>query len=184
MNALRLVRPVDSSTLLRWRNQPEVARYMFTDHVISPEEHEAWFARALSREDAYYWIITADGEDVGMVSVTDIDRRHGTGAWAFYIAEEVRGRGIGAFTEYTLLNIVFDELGLRKLIGEVLVCNPQVLAMHERFGFVCEGVLRAHVLKGGEALDVYRIGILREEWAGVREIHRAALLEKGIAVAS
>jgi UDP-4-amino-4,6-dideoxy-N-acetyl-beta-L-altrosamine N-acetyltransferase len=52
--ALRPVTEEDAPTLLRWRNQPEVARQMFTDHTIGPEEHAAWLARALARDDAIY----------------------------------------------------------------------------------------------------------------------------------
>jgi UDP-4-amino-4,6-dideoxy-N-acetyl-beta-L-altrosamine N-acetyltransferase len=181
MNALRPIAAEDSPILLRWRNRPEVARFMYTDHMISPEEHADWFARALTRSDARYWIIASESEEVGLVGVTEIDRRHGTCSWAFYIAESsARGHGIGAFTEYTTLNLAFDELGMRKLSCEVLASNPTVVNMHERFGFVREGLFRAQILKDGEALDVHRLGLLREEWAQVRETHRAALLEKGI----
>jgi UDP-4-amino-4,6-dideoxy-N-acetyl-beta-L-altrosamine N-acetyltransferase len=181
MNALRVVTRADSPLLLRWRNRPEVVRFMYTDHVISTKEHAAWFERALTRDDAMYWIITTGGSDVGLVNVSDIDRRHGTCSWAFYIAEEsARGRGIGAFTEYTVINFVFDELKLRKLNCEVLATNQAVVAMHERFSFVSEGLFRAAILKNGEPVDVHRLGLLHNEWAEVRESHRRALLAKGI----
>jgi len=181
MNVLRPIAPDDSPTLLRWRNRPDVARFMYTDHVISPDEHSDWFARALTRTDAQYWIIVAEGQDVGLVSVTEIDREHETCSWAFYVADaSARGHGVGAFTEYTTLNVVFDDLGTRKLSCEVLASNPTVVQMHERFGFVREGLFRAQVLKAGKAADVHRLGLLREEWADVRETHRVALLEKGI----
>ena len=36
----------DRDRLLAWRNQPEVARWMYSDHVISPDEHARWFAAA------------------------------------------------------------------------------------------------------------------------------------------
>jgi UDP-4-amino-4,6-dideoxy-N-acetyl-beta-L-altrosamine N-acetyltransferase len=181
MNELRPLAPADAPTLLRWRNLPEIARHMYTDHTISPEEHEAWFERALKRDDARYWVIVADGVDVGVVNLTEIDSRRRTCSWAFYIAEAAaRGKGAGAFTEYTTLELVFSELGLRKLSCEVLASNPDVLAMHERFGFVREGRFREQVLKGGEPVDVHRLGILAREWSEARDGHREALLEKGI----
>jgi UDP-4-amino-4,6-dideoxy-N-acetyl-beta-L-altrosamine N-acetyltransferase len=181
MNELRPLTAEDSPTLLRWRNLPEIARYMYTDHTISPEEHAAWFERTLERDDARYWIIAADGIDVGLVNVTDIDPRHRTGSWAFYIADpSARGKGTGAFTEYTILELVFSELGLRKLSCEVLASNPAVVAMHERFGFVHEGCFREQILKAEGPVDVHRLGILSREWSQARDAHREALLEKGI----
>lgn len=181
MNELRPLTPEDSPTLLRWRNLPEIARYMYTDHAISPEEHAAWFDRTMNRDDARYWIIVADGVDVGVVNITDIDPHHRTCSWAFYIADPAaRGKGTGAFTEYTILESVFSEMGMRKLSCEVLASNPAVLAMHERFGFVREGCFREQVLKAEGPVDVHRLGILAREWSQAREGHRETLLEKGI----
>lgn len=169
--------------LLRWRNLPEIARFMYSDHAITPQEHAAWFQRARTREDARYWVITTDGIDVGLVNLVDIDNHHGTASWAFYIADSAaRGKGVGAYTEYTLLEVVFGEMALRKLSCEVLASNPAVRAMHERFGFVREGCFREQIAKPGGPVDVHRLGILAREWQQVRELHRAALLEKEIIV--
>lgn len=180
VNALRPVTAEDSGRLLRWRNRPEISRFMLTDHTISIEEHAAWFAAALLSEQAHHWIVLHGGEEVGLVSVSEIDRRQGTCSWGFYIVERARGRGVGAFAAYSALNIVFGELGLRKLSAEVLASNSTSLALHERFGFTREGVLRAHIIKSDQAIDVLRMGILSQEWAAVRESHRVALMEKGI----
>jgi UDP-4-amino-4,6-dideoxy-N-acetyl-beta-L-altrosamine N-acetyltransferase len=181
MNELRPLTPDDAPTLLRWRNLPEIARYMYTDHAISPEEHAAWFDRALTRDDARYWIIAADGVDVGLVNLTGIDPVQRTCSWAFYIADPAaRGKGTGAFTEYTILERVFSEMGFRKLSCEVLASNPAVLAMHERFGFVREGCFREQIQKAEGPIDVHRLGILSREWDRARDGHREALAGKGI----
>jgi UDP-4-amino-4,6-dideoxy-N-acetyl-beta-L-altrosamine N-acetyltransferase len=181
MNELRPLTAEDSPTLLRWRNLPEIARYMYTDHTIPPEEHAAWFERTLQRDDARYWIIVADGIDVGVVNLTEVNLRHRTGSWAFYIADPAaRGKGTGAFTEYTMLELAFSEMELRKLSCEVLASNPAVLTMHERFGFVREGCFREQILKAEGPIDVHRLGILSREWSKARDTHREALLEKGI----
>ena len=36
--------------------------------------------------------------------------------------------------------------------------------MHERYGFILEGVLRKNILHDNERLDVYCLGITKEEW--------------------
>ena len=41
---LRRLRPDDRDRLLAWRNAPEVAAYMYSDHEITAEEHARWFA--------------------------------------------------------------------------------------------------------------------------------------------
>lgn len=182
--ALRPLQEADSAMLLAWRNSPEVSRFMYTEHRIGEREHAAWLARALHREDARYWIITDDGRDVGLASVTEIDRTQRTCSWAIYLGDPaVRGRGLGAFTTYSVLCHVFDELGLRKCSCEVLATNPAALAMYERFGFVREGRLREQILKSDGPVDVHRLGILDREWVAAREGHRQRLEREGILTA-
>ena len=45
---LRDVTDADRDRLRDWRNQPDVARWMYTDAVIGPEDHARWFAAALA----------------------------------------------------------------------------------------------------------------------------------------
>lgn len=179
--ALRPLTEADAPTLLAWRNSPEVARFMYTDHKISHEEHVAWLARAVSREDARYFVITAAGSEVGFASITDLDAAHGTGSWAIYLGDPLaRGRGLGGFTTYSILNYAFDDLRLRKLSCEVLASNRSALGMYERFGFVREGLFREQIMKAEGAIDVHRLGILDREWAAIREGHRRRLIQNGL----
>ena len=179
--ALRPLTADDAAMLLRWRNSPEVSRFMYTDHLITPDEHAAWLDGALGRADARYWVMTCDAVDVGFATLTDIDRRQGTASWALYIGEpNVRGSGMGAFTTYTVLEYAFGQLRLRKLSCEVLGTNTTAFAMYESFGFVREGRFREQILKPDGPVDVYRLGILTREWDGIRDHHRARLMERGI----
>ncbi len=162
---LRALRPDDKARLLAWRNSPEVAAYMYTDHQISQDEHERWFAGIEGDPRRAYWIIEMDGEPVGLANFYDIDRRHGRGAWAYYLAEpSVRGRGIGGYVEYLMIDKAFGEIGLQKLWCEVLDTNKGVVRMHQRFGFQEEARFRRHVVKNGEYVDVLGLGLLAEEW--------------------
>ncbi len=66
---LREVKPEDEELIRGWRNLPEVARYMFTDHCIAPDEHARWFKEVLNDPQRRLWIISAEGEDVGAVNL-------------------------------------------------------------------------------------------------------------------
>ena len=96
------------------------------------------------------------------------------------LALGLRGKGIGSFAEFSVLRIVFDELQLQKLCGEVLASNLAVLNMHKKFGFVQEGLFRKHVLKGGDFADVVCISILREEWDAKKAEIELKLRVKGV----
>ena len=63
---LRPVRPEDKDRLLTWRNSPDVAAYMYSDHQITPAEHDRWFSGIEGDERRAYWIIQMDGQPVGL----------------------------------------------------------------------------------------------------------------------
>ena len=155
----------DIARVLAWRNQPEVARYMYTDHSISRAEHARWFGTALSSPDRIYWIIELDGQPVGLANLYDISDRHRRAYWAFYLADPaVRGRGVGSYTERFVIQHAFRELDLNKLCCEVLSSNDAVVQMHQRFGFQVDGTLRQHIWKQDHFEDVVAMSLLRSEW--------------------
>ncbi|OQW34119.1 MAG: hypothetical protein A4E20_11840 [Nitrospira sp. SG-bin2] len=162
--SLRPVVESDRDQLREWRNLPHVRKFMFTDHVIGPEEHAAWFAKALTRDDAKYWIIEVDGQGVGMASVIRIDRANQHCSWGFYIAEQsATGKGVGTFVDQWIIRYVFDTLGLNKLHGEVIGDNP-IMRIHEKLGMRRDGCLRQHIFRDGKFLDLHMVSILRDDW--------------------
>lgn len=169
MVTLRELLRADSDMLLEWRNLPAVAQYMYTDHIITPDEHRKWFAAIHGDVCRKYWIVVLDGSDVGLANLYAIDRHHRRAYWAFYLADPaVRGRGVGSAVEYKVLRYVFDELGLNRLCCEVLSVNEPVIQMHKSFGFKQEGYYRQHVIKNNTPLDVVVLALLNEEWQAQR----------------
>jgi UDP-4-amino-4,6-dideoxy-N-acetyl-beta-L-altrosamine N-acetyltransferase len=180
MIALRQIVPDDRDRLLLWRNAPHVAQYMYTDHSISLEEHARWFAGIGDDKRRRYWIIESNGTPVGLVNLYDIDERNRRCAWAFYLgSEEGRGAGVGSQVECSILVHVFETMGFNKLCCEVLASNEAVWGMHQKFGFVKEGVLRNHVWKSGSFQDVVVLGMTSDDWRQQKDTPRIKrLLER------
>lgn len=177
---LRPLGPEDRDRLLAWRNMPEVSAWMYSDHEISPEEHARWFAAALGDTRRRYWVIVLDGEPVGLANLYDMAPEHRRCAWAYYLASpSTRGKGVGAYVEFSILDHVFGQLGFNKLWCEVLAANEPVWRLHESFGFRREALFRAHVIKNGAFADVVGLGLLAEDWAAARPTSLARLRDKG-----
>jgi UDP-4-amino-4,6-dideoxy-N-acetyl-beta-L-altrosamine N-acetyltransferase len=177
---LRLLTPGDSGRLLAWRNAPQVAAYMYTDHAISQAEHDRWFAGALSAADRRYWIIETDGQPVGLANLARIDPAARRCEWAYYLGEaSTRGQGLGSRIEYIVLRHVFEAMGFNKLWCEVLVENEAVWKLHQSFGFVREALFREHVFKDGRFQDVVGLGMLRADWRAAKPAIEARLRDKG-----
>lgn len=177
---LRDVREDDRERLLDWRNSPDVAAFMYSDHRIERAEHDHWFD--VVRHDARrrYWVIEVDGEPVGLANLADIDLTHRRCAWAYYLASpKVRGLGVGSFVEFQVIEHVFGPLALNKLWCEVLISNEAVWRLHELYGFQREALFRDHVIKNGEKADVVGLGLLAADWAARRETMAQRLRGKG-----
>lgn len=182
--SLRAPTPEDSDRIRAWRNLPEVARWMYSDHPIPPEEHARWFADAMADPRRRYWIIELDGAPVGLANLADIQLEHGRSSWAYYLADPaVRGKGVGAFVEFLVIEYAFAELGLQKLWCEVLIDNEPVWRLHESFGFRREALLRHHVKKDGKPVDVVGLGLLASDWAEARPRSVERLRAKGFDIA-
>lgn len=181
MNDIKLV-PLSEKHLemvRNWRNSPEVNRYMYTEHFISEQEQKEWFAQINACPTSKYWIIEYENKPLGVVSISEISLTYDSCFWAFYLGDSsVRGAGIGAKVEFTMLNYVFETLKLNKLRCEVLISNQQVISMHEKFGFRREALYREHVKKEGQYYDVVGLAMLKKEWEQLKGYHYKRIYEK------
>jgi len=156
--------------VLEWRNSPNVRDKMYTSHVISWEEHCAWFERIKDDNTAEWFLYREkNGDAAGVVYFMNINARNSSAFWGFYAAENAP-RGIGTRMEYEALEYAFQEKKLHKLNCELLVTNVGVIRLHEKFGFSKEGIFRDFNFDGDKYTDVIRMGILDHEWQQRRTI--------------
>jgi len=149
----------------KWRTDPDVSRFMYTDPSISPGEQKRWYEKIQKDASKRYWIIKSDDEYVGLVNFYDIDERNKRCSWAYYLGEaKHRGKGFGREIELNILSHAFDERGYNKLCCEVFAENEIVVKIHQKYGSKIEGVLRKHICKNCKFHDVVVMGILKDEW--------------------
>lgn len=168
--ALAEIVPAKHAELLfLWRQQPDVARFMYSAGPLSWEAHVRWLESLPAQTSRRHWVITQGERPVGSAYLTEIDQRHGRGMFGMYVADEgARVLGAGAAAEFLALDHAFEMLELQKVSCEVFAVNVAPLRMHARLGFQREGVLRRHAWCEGAWVDVHRLSLLREEWAKVR----------------
>ena len=163
LGGLRGIKEDELELMLSWRNAPKVRENMYTRHEISLSEHLAWWERLSGREDQKYFMFDWLGNPVGVVGFSDVDFVNKDSSWAFY-ASPSAPRGTGSRMEYFAIEYAFNSLGLNKLYCEVLEFNAAVIRLHQKFGFKVEGVLREQHLYDGSFIDVYRLGLLFDDW--------------------
>jgi UDP-4-amino-4,6-dideoxy-N-acetyl-beta-L-altrosamine N-acetyltransferase len=157
----------DLGYVLRWRNHPEIRRFMLSQHEITLAEHRAWFDRASRDETRALLVIEEYGGPLGCVIFSGVEK-NATADWSFYSAPGSPA-GTGTRICATALDFAFSELRLHKVAGQVLDFNLASIRIHQRLGFTREGSLREHSLINGTHHNLFCFGVLSSEWLALNK---------------
>lgn len=156
-----------------WRNEESIRKYMYDDSIISEENHKKWLTSLKTNNNRFVFVIYFEDREIGVISIDNIDYVNKKCEWAFYIFDpNLRGKGIGKRLEISMIDYIFNELKMEKLNCAVLANNLNVVEMHKHFGFQVEGIIRQNYIKDNERIDVYLLGMLKEEWLKQRELYQ------------
>lgn len=146
------------------RNEDSVRRAMYSDHLISLNEHLNWINRLKQDDKQIVLAIIEKGKGpVGVVSANGVDWVHKKTDWAYYLTEGERG-GLGSAIEYSFINFVFGSLGFEKLNCEVIEGNTAVVKLHKKFLFKEEGFRESNVIKNDTRVGVHFLGLTKQTW--------------------
>ncbi|MCK5194369.1 MAG: UDP-4-amino-4,6-dideoxy-N-acetyl-beta-L-altrosamine N-acetyltransferase [Desulfobulbaceae bacterium] len=161
---LRKMTEIDLEFVLSWRNSEWIRANMYTDHIISLDEHTAWFTRIKNDPHTHALICEKNETPIGVVNFVQIDKRNKKAFWGFYLGIENGPPGRGLIMEYLALEYAFDCLALRKLCCEVFSFNHTVIKLHKKFGFQEEGIFQRHVQKNNQYEDIVALALFKDEW--------------------
>ena len=118
---VRPVRENDLPAMLARRNEDAIRRIMFTEHVITWEEHKAWFDRIAKLAPKLHFIVEREGLAIGYFGYVKVNFADGVCYSSLYSlpgGREIPLSGL-YFTEISL-EYAFSVLKIRKVCGEVL----------------------------------------------------------------
>jgi ribosomal-protein-alanine N-acetyltransferase len=97
-----------------------------------------------SASDAQYWFIClpGSGKVVGSIGLHSLDPRRATVEVGYGVSPAYWGRGIFTAACTTLLEHVFQELGLHRVVARTSTANVASIKGLEKLGFRQEGVMR------------------------------------------
>ena len=179
--AIERISQGDKASLLQWRNDPAVSKWMYTNHEIGEAEHNAWFDTMLADASKVYWKIVVDGVAVGAIFLTSISDHGSTCEWGMYLADvDVRGKGVAQAACALSFRHAFTDLGMKVVKCEAIAQNEDAIGLYESVGYVRTGVQAPAVKRGDEMLSVVTLELTRDSW-NVREPQILQKLnEKGV----
>jgi UDP-4-amino-4,6-dideoxy-N-acetyl-beta-L-altrosamine N-acetyltransferase len=159
------IRPMvhaDLECVLAWRNHPDVRRYMYTQHEITPDEHQRWFERTLPDPKKHLLIFEENHRPLGFVNFNEVENECIVD-WGFYAAPDAP-KGSGRQLGRAALSHAFTQLKFHKVCGQALAYNERSILFHQSLGFQQEGILRDQHFDGERYHHVICFGLLCHEW--------------------
>jgi len=186
---LRAVAPEDIELIRQWRNaQMDVLRQSLP---ISREEQQRYFS-----EHVWPYMgslcppqlllsIERQGVLIGYGGLVHFDWEARRAEISFLLRPELESQPEALseiFLEYldVIYELAFVYLGLHRLTTETFEFRKVHLKVMEESGLKLEGILRGHVLVGGELMSSYLHGILASEWSN----RRSRIKQLGLLVTS
>ena len=106
-----------------------------------------------------------DSAPIGVACIRNINRQNGNAEMVLGIGEkDKRLSGYGIDMMIVLLDIVFYQLGFVKCYLHVHDNNELGLKSALNFGFKAEGRLRKHTFLEGKYIDLWLLGMMKEEY--------------------
>lgn len=173
--SLRSVERADADFLHRWRNHPDVRRWMPRAHAQRrPDVVEEIEGFVADRDDGLQLLVCddsggddedhSDGDPVGMVTLFDEHPTDRTATLSAWVAPPRQGEGFAAAALDAIVAHAFDERDLAKLKAGALATNEPSRATLESAGFREELRVRERYFVDGDYVDRVQYGLLADEW--------------------
>lgn len=175
---LREIRETDLETIMRWRMDEDITRYMNTNPKLTLEKQREWFASIRESSDVRYWMIQVDDQPAGVINLTGLDNPDGDLGWAYYMGEKkLRSIGTALSLEMSMYDYVFQVLKKRAVYGDVFTLNRGVIQLHRLCGCEIVEEKKRHVCKEGVWYDVTFMRMTAERWLQLRETKKYEKIE-------
>ncbi|GJD35133.1 GNAT family N-acetyltransferase [Methylobacterium aerolatum] len=130
-----------TQAVVRWRNEPEIARWFLTKHVFTAEGHLRWLEQAQQSGTDFNWVIEGpDGAPLGTIGLYDVDWQAGRAEIGRILVGEMSARGLGHARQAVeaILSAARDA-GLREVHLVVKDENIGASKLYRSVGFTVSG---------------------------------------------
>lgn len=165
---LRPLQPSDAMVMSIFRSDPATARYQSWTTPYTVQDATDLINQVLGSDPAapgwsQFGIVLRETDSlIGDLGVNMAENRQ-LAEIGFTLAAEFQGKGYASEAIRRMLDHLFDDLGLHRVIAECDARNLASARLLERTGFQLEGRRREHTLSKGEWTDDLVFGLLARE---------------------
>ena len=153
----------EKNMVLEWRNHESIRKWMYSDTIISPQEHISFLSNLIDDNKNIYWVAEKeDGFFLGTISLNKIDLKNKHAYIGIYSNPYNDIKNKGHLLIQCIKKLAFEIAGLHTLKLEVINNNQKAIDFYKKEGFNEEGRLKEFVFKDGYWLDVIVMGIMND----------------------
>lgn len=151
-----------------WLEDPEVNQYLetrWTEQTI--ESIQSFVQSQLDSENSILFAITLtdDGRHIGNIKLGPINSHHRYADISYFIGDKAMwGRGIATKVINLVCGFGIQNMNLHRIEAGTYAEAIGSQRALEKNGFTKEAVFRKQVLSNGNYMDVYRYGLLADEY--------------------
>lgn len=161
---LRAKREEDAEHLSRWFGDLETAR-LADGGAPFPQSRDEALKRVREHNEGDFAVETLDGRLLGDCGCYDVSEQSRNCQVGWMIGDPaMRGKGYGTDMIRVLLQYLFRERNMERVVLTVFSYNKAGIGLYEKLGFVPEGILRDQVYTMGKYHDEYVYAMLRREY--------------------
>ena len=133
---LRPLQITDTSTIIKWRNDVDIKKWMINQDSISKESHIAWFN---SRKNRFDFIIEENKSNKAIGTLNLKLTSKSEAELGKLIGEKFfTGKGYANESSNLLINFAFNNLYLKKLFAYTKTTNQKNIKLNKKLGFKIE----------------------------------------------
>lgn len=117
-----------------------------------------------SRGEKFQWMVRANGEPVGWITLVVSNWEHGLAEVGYALATEFQGSGVMTLALGQLLEDLFHHTKIERLEARCAVDNQPSRRVLEKNGFRYEGLLRGYFKLRGTRVDNLLFAHLRQDY--------------------
>ncbi|NIK76441.1 RimJ/RimL family protein N-acetyltransferase [Paenibacillus castaneae] len=164
---LRLFQTSDASEVTRLCDNYNIYKNtLYLPYPYSIEDALPWIENHLdnfNNNRSFEFAITdkATGNLYGAIALTN-NQKFNNGEIAYWIGEEYWGSGYATEAGEAILEFAFLEKQYHKVYARHFMSNPASGRVIKKIGMVQEGILRDHVMKENQYVDLIYYGIINK----------------------
>ena len=149
--------------VLNWRNHDNVRKWMYSDNIISLNEHINFIDQLAEDTSNYYWVVKNKDEIYfGIIYLNKIDFKNIHAYIGIYSNPYAEIKNKGHLLIQCIKKLAFEVVELHTLKLEVIDNNQKAIYFYKKSGFNEEGRLKEFVFKDGQWHDVIIMGITND----------------------